>query len=67
MRIGGSPSFKEVVLVKLDGAEKRKKMAIKNTTPKKTNMSKVLHKAKKLEPTKPLAFDSFLQISPIKK
>ncbi len=42
-------------------------MAIKKTTPKKTNMSKVLHKAKKLEPTKPLAFDSFLQISPIKK
>jgi hypothetical protein len=37
-------------------------MAIKKLTPKKTNKSKVLHKAKKLEATKPLAVNSFLKI-----
>jgi hypothetical protein len=37
-------------------------MATKKMTPKKTNKSKVLHKAKKLEATKPLSVDSFLQI-----
>ena len=33
-------------------------MATKKMTPKKTNMSKVLHKAKKLEATKPLMVSS---------
>jgi hypothetical protein len=43
------------------------KMATKKMTPKKkTNKSKVLHKAKKLEATKPLAFDAFLKIDGVK-
>jgi hypothetical protein len=35
--------------------EREKAMVTKKMTPKKTNKSKVLHKAKKLEATKPLA------------
>jgi hypothetical protein len=37
-------------------------MATKKMTPKKTNKSKVLHKAKKIESTKPLAVNAFLKI-----
>jgi hypothetical protein len=37
-------------------------MATKKMTPKKTNKSKVLHKAKKIEATKPLAVNAFLKI-----
>jgi len=38
-------------------------MAIKKVTPKKTNKSKVLRKAKKLEATKPLMVkSSFLKL-----
>jgi hypothetical protein len=37
-------------------------MAIKRMTPKKTNKSKVLRKAKKLEATKPLAVNAYLNI-----
>jgi hypothetical protein len=34
-------------------------MATKKMTPKKTNRSKVLHKAKKIEATKPMMVTSF--------
>ena len=37
-------------------------MATKKMTPKKTTKSKVLHKAKKIEATKPLAVHAFLKI-----
>jgi len=37
-------------------------MATKKMTPKKSNKSKVLHKAKKIEATKPLAVNAFLKI-----
>lgn len=36
-------------------------MATKKMTPKKTNKSKVLHKAKKLEATKPLIVKASFQ------
>jgi hypothetical protein len=35
-------------------------MATTKMTPKKTNKSKVLHKSKKLEATKPLAVNAYL-------
>jgi hypothetical protein len=38
-------------------------MATKKMTPKKSNNSKVLHKAKKLEATKPLMVKSFQKLS----
>jgi hypothetical protein len=37
-------------------------MATKKMKPKKTNKSKVLRKAKKMEATKPLAVNAFLKI-----
>jgi hypothetical protein len=42
-------------------------MATKKMTPKKSNKSKVLHKAKKLEATKPLAVNAYLTIDGMKK
>lgn len=40
-------------------------MATKKMTPKKSTKSKVLHKAKKIEATKPLAVNAFLKIDGI--
>jgi hypothetical protein len=40
-------------------------MATKKMKPKKTNKSKVLRKAKKLEATKPLAVDYFLKVNEV--
>jgi hypothetical protein len=42
-------------------------MATKKMTPKKTNKSKVLRKAKKLEATKPLAVNAYAKFDSIKK
>ena len=42
-------------------------MATKKMTPKRTNKSKVLHKSKKLEATKPLAVNAYLTIDGMKK
>lgn len=42
-------------------------MATTKMTPKKINKSKMLHKAKKLEATKPLAVNAYVTFEGIKK
>jgi hypothetical protein len=58
LRTGGSPITRNM--------KRGKKMATKKMTPKKSNKSKVLHKSKKIEATKPLAVNAYLTIDGVK-